>query len=211
METEKFKLKDVGYGLVIPLLVGLLILFFAVILRPYLVNNLPMDNPLPHILTFGFAQMILFGVPIVLGLVWNKWAGGAAGFLMGTVYYLSMAGYSSFAYLGYGQTWNFFADASLLCYIVDGILIGYIAGALNNGSYNFKRMLGAGITASLAVAMIQFMVNYYFALQPNRDMTTGDPAYAFFLVIVPNIALGVITPIVSKVMTWYGLQPLRHQ
>ncbi len=210
METEKFKLKDLGYGLVVPVLVGLLILFFAVVLRPYLVGALPMDNPLPHILSFGFAQMILFGVPIVLGLVWNRWAGGAAGFLMGTAYYLSMAGYSSFTYLSYGQTWNFFADASLICYIIDGILIGYIAGALNNGSFSFKRMLLAGLTASIVVALIQFMVNYYFALEPNRQMTLGDPGYAFFLVIVPNIALGVITPVVAKVMTWYGAYPMRH-
>jgi hypothetical protein len=210
LETEKFKLKDLLNGLVIPIVVGLLILFFAVILRPFLVNNLPMDNPLPHILTFGFAQMILFGVPLILGLIWNKWAGGAAGFLMGAIYYLSMAGYSSFTYLSYGMTWNFFADASLITYIVVGILIGYMAGALNNGSYSFKRMLGAGIVATISTALIQFMVNYYFALQPNRDMTLGDPAYALFLVLVPNIALGVITPILAKVMTWYGLSPTRH-
>jgi hypothetical protein len=210
MEVEKFKLKDLGYGLVVPLIVGLLIVFFAVVLRPYLVNNLSADNPLPHILTFGFAQMILFGVPLILGLIWNKWAGGAAGFLMGTIYYLSMAGYSSFTYLSYGQTWNFFADASLLTYIVDGILIGYIAGALNNGSFSFKRMLGAGLVATIAVTFIQYMVNYYFALEPNRTMTLLDPAYAFFLVIVPNIALGIITPIIAKVMPWYGLAPTRH-
>jgi len=27
---------------------------------------------------------------------------------------------------------------------------------------------------------------------------------------VPLIALGVIVPILGKVMTWYGIQPQRH-
>ncbi len=29
------------------------------------------------------------------------------------------------------------------------VIIGYMAGALNNGSTNFKRMLGAGLTAAI--------------------------------------------------------------
>ena len=34
--------------------------------------------------------------------------------------------------------------------------------------------------------------------------------YGFVLAFVPSIALGVIVPIIAKVMTWYGLQPMRH-
>jgi hypothetical protein len=34
--------------------------------------------------------------------------------------------------------------------------------------------------------------------------------YGFVLEFVPSIALGVIVPIIAKVMTWYGLQPMRH-
>lgn len=207
MEAEKFKLKDLLYGLVIPVIVGLLIIAFPTIIRPGAIGIFGDQSPIPHILSFGFAQMLIFGIPLILGLIWNKWAGGAAGFLLGTVYYLSMAGYSTLTYLQYGMTINFFADPSLLTYIVVGVLIGYIAGALNNGSFNFKRMLGAGLVAAIATGLIQFMVNYYFAVDVNRQMTLGDPGYAFFLVIVPQIAVGVLMPIIAKVMTWYGLTP----
>ena len=37
-----------------------------------------------------------------------------------------------------------------------------------------------------------------------------DPPHAILINFVPNIALGVIVPIIGKVMTWYGLQPTRH-
>jgi hypothetical protein len=143
--------------------------------------------------------MILFGIPMFLGLVWNKWAGGAAGFLMGTIYYLSMAGYSTVSYLSYGQTWNFYADAGLLAVIPNGILIGYIAGALNNKSFRFKRMLGAGLTASITTGLIQFFVNYQFALEPNRAMTLGNVPYAFFLAMLPQTILGILVPIVARI------------
>ena len=36
-------------------------------------------------------------------------------------------------------------------------------------------------------------------------------AYGFILSFVPSIALGVIVPILGKVMTWYGIQPMKHQ
>jgi hypothetical protein len=124
---------------------------------------------------------------------------GAAGFLMRTVYYLAMAGYSSFTYLSYGQTWNFYADAGLITYIVVGILIGYIAGALNNKAYRIKRMLGAALTASITTGLIQFLVNYQFALEPSRNMTLADPAYAFFPTMLPQIVLGILVPIVARI------------
>jgi len=38
----------------------------------------------------------------------------------------------------------------------------------------------------------------------------ADPVNAFVIAFVPSIALGVIVPILAKVMTWYGLQPQRH-
>jgi hypothetical protein len=179
-------------------------------------------SALPAILTFGFAQMIMWGVPLILGLLWNKWAGGAAGFLMGGLYYVASAGYYSFTYASYGTQYigtqyNFFRDPSMIGYLINGILIGYIAGALVLGSTNFKRMLGAGLTASLTAGFLQYLLNYVFANTPSRNMTTGNPPtigaglYSFTLLIAPQIALGILGPIVAKVMTWYGLQPLRHQ
>ena len=202
-EPGKLTLKNIFWAFVVPIIIGLAIIAFATVIRSALLSTFPIEtgSPIPHILTFGFAQMIIFGIPLFLGLNWNKWAGGAAGFLMGTVYYLAMAGYSSFTYLSYGQTWNFYADAGLITYIVVGILIGYIAGALNNKSYRFKRMLGAGLTASITTGLIQFLVNYQFALEPGRNMTLADPAYAFFLTMLPQIILGILVPIVARIST----------
>jgi hypothetical protein len=37
-----------------------------------------------------------------------------------------------------------------------------------------------------------------------------DPVLAVTTNFVPSIALGVIVPILAKVMTWYGLQPMKH-
>lgn len=200
-ETEKFTLKSLFWRFILPVIIGLLIVAFATIIRSSLLIAFPLESgsPIPHILTFGFAQMLMFGIPMFLGLNWNKYAGGAAGFLLGTLYYIAMAGYSSFEYLSYGQTWNFFADPSLITYIVVGILIGYIAGALNNKSYRFKSMLIAGLTAAITTGLIQYFVNYEFALEPNRAMTLGDPAYAFFLVMLPQVILGILVPIVAKI------------
>ena len=199
METGKLTLRNILWGLIIPLVVGLVIVAFATVIRTWLVSNLPMDSPIPHILTFGFAQMILFGVPLMLGLLWNKWAGGAAGFLMGAIYYLAMAGYSSFTYLQYDQTWNFFADAGLIVYIVVGVLMGYIGGALNNKSTSFKRMLGASLTAAISTGLLQFLVNIQFALEPNRNMALADPLYAFFLTMLPQVILGILVPIIARI------------
>ena len=201
METKKFNLKNLLWGLIIPIIVGLLIIAFATVIRSALLSAFPIEegSPIPHILTFGFAQMIIFGIPMLLGLVWNKWAGGVAGFITGTLYYLAMAGYSSFMYLSYGQNWNFYGDASLLSYIVVGILMGYIAGALSNKSYSFKRMLGAGLTAAITTGLIQFFVNTQLALEPSRAMALGDVPYSFFLTMLPQVILGILVPIVAKI------------
>jgi hypothetical protein len=163
--------------------------------------------------------MIVLGVPLVLGLVWNKWAGGAAGFITGGMYYLASAG----LYTGYYETssghYNFFGDLSMLGYLVCAIIIGYMAGALNNGSTGFKRMLGAGLTAAVITATLQAYFNYSLSLSPAMKMNHDNWAittfgitglYGFTLAFVPNIALGIIVPIIAKVMTWYGLQPMRH-
>jgi hypothetical protein len=42
------------------------------------------------------------------------------------------------------------------------------------------------------------------------DSWAQDPVLAVVTNFVPSIALGVIVPILGKVMTWYGIQPQRH-
>jgi hypothetical protein len=238
-EPEKFKLSDIGYGLVVPLLIGILIIAFPAVIRPALDAAFPpgdMFTPpsdyafITVILTHGFSQMIVLGVPLILGLLWNKWAGGAAGFLTGTLYYVAWSGWNTqysiqFAIQAYNAAVqsglgaaeqlsyyvnslppNLWADPSFIGnWIVGGILIGYIAGALNNKSFSFKRMLGAGLTAAIAVGIMQYTLNMTVAA--GAWMAQADPGFTLFTVMLPSILLGVIAPILAKVMTWYGLMP----
>jgi hypothetical protein len=215
LEPEKFKIKDLFDGIVIPMILVLLIFILAVYVSPTgehaVLGVEGIGGTLAIIVTQGFAQMIVLGIPLVLGLLWNKWAGGAAGFLMGGLYYVASAG----LYTGYYQgAYIFYGDISMLFYMVNAIIIGYMAGSLNNKSTNFKRMLGAGLTAAVIVAVIQAYLNYTVSLEPARMMAQGawasDPASAILINFVPNIALGIIVPIIGKVMTWYGLQPGRQ-
>jgi hypothetical protein len=230
LEPEKFKLSDILYGIGIPLILVLLIAVLAIYVNPggqYHVFGLEGAlGTVGVILTQGFAQMIILGVPLILGLLWNKWAGGAAGFITGGMYYVASAGLYTGYYESLGtDTYHiFFGDLSMLFYLVNAVIIGYMAGALNNNSTNFKRMLGAGLTSAIITAVIQVFMNYNFALDfagasesvmqySPRAMAHGlwnDPVYGFIIAFVPSIALGIIVPIIAKVMTWYGIQPMRH-
>ena len=216
METEKFKLKDIGWGLIVPILVGLLVIFFPAVLRPTFDAWFPVATSpyafLTVIFTHGFAQIIVFAIPVLLGLIWNKWAGGSAGFLTGTLYYLAYAGYFSVGITSdFGAPYypgGLYRDPSFIGnYIVGGMLVGYIAGSLNNGSFNFKRMIGSGLTAALVVGVMQFLFNISISFAP----TMSRSVLGFAETILPMLIVGIVVPIVGKVMTWYGMYPQRHQ
>ncbi len=213
MEVQKFKLSDIFGAIVIPLILALLIYVLAVYVNVGGEHHvLGATNTIAVILVNGFAQMIILGIPLVLGLLWNKWAGGAAGFIMGGMYYLAQAGEFNGVYASAGvTTYNFFGDVSMLFWIVYGVIIGYMAGALNGGSTNFKRMIGSGLTASLIVAFLTAYLNYTISLSPARQMAQDswaqDPFLAVITNFLPPILLGVIVPILGKVMTWYGIAP----
>jgi len=224
LETPKFKLSDIFYAVIIPLILVLLIYVIAVYVNPggtHVVFGLTGSwAVIGVIFSTGLAQMIILGIPLVLGLLWNKWAGGAAGFIMGGMYYVASAG----LYTGYYETssghYNFFGDLSMLGYLVCAIVIGYMAGALNNGSSSFKRMLGAGLTAAVITAVLQAYFNYSLSLSPAMSMNHSAWVstqwlgiagfYEGFIAFFPGIILGIIVPIIAKVMTWYGLQPMKH-
>jgi len=216
LEENKFKLSDIFAGILIPLILALLIYVLAVYVNVGGQHHvLGATNTIAVILVNGFAEMIILGIPLVLGLLWNKWAGGAAGFIMGGLYYVAQAGQYNGIYASAGvTTYNFFGDISMLYWIVYGVMIGYMAGALTNGSTNFKRMIGAGLTASVIVAILKAYLNYTISLDPARQMAQDswkvDPVLAVVTNFVPGIALGVIVPILGKVMTWYGILPMKH-
>jgi len=214
LEENKFKLSHIFAGIVIPIILLVLIFVLAVYVNPGgAFAVLGADNVIAVILTSGFAEMIILGVPLVLGLLWNKWAGGAAGFIMGGMYYLASAGHYN-GLFGTMAGYNYYGDISMLFWIVYGVIIGYMAGALCNGSTNFKRMLGAGLTASIIISVIKAYLNVTVSLEIGRNMAIDqwvqDPLMAVITGFVPLIALGVIVPILAKVMTWYGLQPQKH-
>ena len=213
MAENKFKLSTIFDGIIIPLILVLLIFVLAVYVNPGGSHTLLGADVIAVILTSGFAEMIILGIPLVLGLLWNKWAGGAAGFIMGGMYYVASAGHYN-GLFGTMMGLNYYGDISMLFWIVYGVVIGYMAGALSNGSTNFKQMLFAGLTASIIISVIKAYLNVTVSLEIGRQMAIDswaqDPVLAVVTNFVPLIALGVIVPILAKVMTWYGLQPQKH-
>jgi hypothetical protein len=215
LAENKIKPSTIFDGIVIPLILVLLIYVLAVYVNVGGQYHVLGQDVIGVILTNGFAQMIVMGVPLILGLLWNKWAGGAAGFVMGGMYYVASAGHYNGLFAASGVTsYNYFGDISMLFYLVNAVIIGYMAGAINNGSTNFKRMLLAGLTAAIITAVIQAYLNATVALEFGRQMALDqwatDPLMAIVTGFVPSIALGVIVPILAKVMTWYGIQPQKH-
>jgi hypothetical protein len=209
-EPGKLTLSGILWGFVIPLIIGIVIVAFPAILRPALDSWFPVGDIMtgegasPYafltvIFTHGFALMVVLGVPLFLGLNWSKWAGGAAGFVTGTLYYISFAGYNiQYSIINFGASQNLYADPSFIGdYIVGGILIGYIAGALNNKSFAFKRKLGAALTAALTVGIFSFILNY--TVSYGAWMTQADPGFALFTALLPMIILGIIIPIISRI------------
>jgi hypothetical protein len=209
-EPGKLTLSGILWGFVIPLIIGIVIVAFPAILRPALDSWFPVGDIMtgegasPYafltvIFTHGFALMVVLGVPLFLGLNWSKWAGGAAGFVTGTLYYIAYAGYNiQYSIINFGASQNLYADPSFIGdYIVGGILIGYIAGALNNKSFAFKRKLGAALTAALTVGIFSFILNY--TVSYGKWMTQADPGFALFTALLPMIILGIIIPIISRI------------
>ena len=209
-EPEKITLNGILWGLIIPLIIGIVIVAFPAVLRPALDSWFPAGDPntgagassyafLTVIFTHGISLMIVLGVPLFIGLNWSKWAGGAAGFIMGTLYYLAFAGYNiSYSTITYGASLNLYADPSFIGnYIVCAILIGYIAGALNNKSFHFKRKLAAAMTAAIAVGVFQFVLNYTVSFA--AWMTRNDVGMSLFTTMLPLILLGILVPIISRI------------
>src|SRR4030065_936501 len=179
--TARWKelLKDILYGAIVPLIVGLIIIAFP--LSQPLLRHI---NPaLIGILVFGIEEQILtVAVPMLFGLLWNRWAGGASGFLLGSIYALWYAIYGI-------RTPGWTSDISLLGYCVSGMLIGYIAGALNKRSCTSSRMLFSGLVAGIAGALFLWIP---LQLSSFHTVTGG---FGFFITIVPRITFGIIIPI----------------
>lgn len=188
---RELKLRDILYGVVVPFIVGLIIIAFP-LSRPLLRQ---LNPGLINILVFGIAEVILTAaVPMLLGLVWNQWAGGASGFLLGSIYALWYAIYGI-------STPGWTSDISLLGYCVSAMLIGYMAGALNKRDSAFSRMLFSGLVAGIAGSLF-----LWIPLQLSAFHAVYG-AFGFFVTIAPRIAAGVLMPILAKLFYWFGMTP----
>jgi hypothetical protein len=186
LNWKSWNRNDVVYGVVLPVLVVLLIVLIS---------------KLPSLFGGGFGIVtgvimeleeltILVGVPLVLGLVWNRWAGGASGFLMGTFYALYWAN-SFHGIHGSGTV--------LIAYILSAMLIGYMAGALNKRSENFIRILISAIVAATIGGIMLFGI---FQLSTANVVTGID---GFLLTVLTRTACSAVVAIIAKVFMWYGM------
>ena len=179
---------DIIYGIVVPIIVVLVIVALSRV---------------SSVLGFGSSGGAVFGilmeieeltvivaVPLMLGLVWNQWAGGASGFLMGSIYALYWAN-SFHGIQGSGTV--------LIAYILSAMLIGYMAGALNKRSEDFRRMVISGVIATTIGGLMMFGI---FQLSTANVVTGLD---GFLLSVLPRIACGAIIPVIAKVFFWYGM------
>ena len=181
---------DVLYGIITPVVVILLIVLVSQL------DNLIGGEGFGIItgITMQLEELLLITViPLLLGLVWNQWAGGASGFIMGSIYALYWADSYRFPGAGFG------ANTVLLGYVLSPILIGYMAGSMNKKSENFRRMLISGITATTIGGIILFGI---FNLSPINVVTGID---GFLLTVITRTACGAIIPIFAKLVFWYGL------
>jgi hypothetical protein len=190
-DWKQWNRSDIIYGVVAPILVILLIVAISQLSRLFedgygIIMGITMELQ---------ELLIIVAVPLTLGLVWNRWAGGASGFLLGSIYALYWADSYHSPIAGNLQG----SGTILLGYILSAMLIGYMAGALNKRSENFRRMLIAAITAATIGGIMLFLI---LQLSP-ANLVTGTTG--FLLTVVTRIATGLIIPVIAKVFMWYGV------
>jgi uncharacterized membrane protein YeaQ/YmgE (transglycosylase-associated protein family) len=204
---------EISLGVVIPIIIGLLILAFPTVIYDLLGGikiNFPeyiwggVEVPLQYILTFGTAAGILTcAIPIMLGLTWNRWAGGTSGFLCSLLYTLSMAVYYS-PYEG-----AFIPTLDWLGMIVAGMLAGYIAGSLMTrarmrGSDNFKNMLIAAIVGASVATVFTTLTYIWFAPMFLMGADYWDAVgLAWFTYIAIYGVWCILATIGAKISTWF--------
>jgi hypothetical protein len=195
-----WKLNDIIYGIILPVIVAFLIIFFPLELSK-IISEIDTSGILTIILTDGLAEAILItGIPLFAGLIWNKFAGGAAGFLLGSIYALYVNDVYAASQMFMSNM--MVGDISNLGFVVSAMLIGYMAGALNRQSFSFKRMLVASLIAGVIASLFQFWTAY---ISPIAMIT--DIPYSYSLVLLPKLIYAVLIPIFVTVFGWFGISP----
>jgi len=193
LSWKEWKLNDIIWGIGVPLIVAFLIIAFPTLIGPAL-RQVDTSGSLESILVMGFPEMVLVvALPMLIGLVWNQWAGGASGFLLGSLLAIS----NQTMYYLQGTQYTF-----LLGYVVSGMLIGYIAGALNKGSYSLKRMIVCGLVSGIIAGLFLFFTfkvpfDIINGIAQPIDMA-GDIPFVLFTTLLPRIIFGIIVPLIAK-------------
>lgn len=198
---------DLIYGLIIPLLVAVLILLWPFIMKA-LVG--PHTTVIGGILTVGVFQIIcVTAIPVFAGLTWNRWAGGASGFLMGFIYFISVMVY-------YGKS-GAAIDVSWQAYLVAAMVGGFMAGSLIRDSFNFGRMLLVGIVVAIfqgSLLVWTFDLVYHafagFPGGPLFDLAGLQVPFWFYVSFtnfVPTLIGGIFAALFAKIFAWFALAP----
>ncbi len=172
-KSKKGKTAEILFAVIVPTIVALLIVGVAAVSTPQLIG---LKYPL-------LEAIVIVGVPMLIGMIWNQWAGGASGFLLGSLYALY---YADQLYASQGS-----ADISLLGNLVSAMLIGYIAGAMSKRSDNYRRMLYAGVTAGIMGSLIILVVSVF---SPILGPSVGGAV----LIFLPRILAGLIVPFIAR-------------
>jgi hypothetical protein len=200
LSWKNWKLKDIVYGIVVPTIVVLII--FAISIMPTFLGRTSFGIFIG--IAYGLSEAVLIvAVPMLLGLIWNQWAGGASGFLLGSIYALWYSDKFIAASIFRSSSQQaslrvLFGDPSLLGYVLSAMLIGYVSGALNRRSENFMRMVISGILSGTIGGILMFFTCQF----SNPPLIYG--IYGFLITLLPRVACGVLIPIIAKVFTWYG-------
>ncbi len=199
---KEWNRSDIIYGIIVPLVVVLAIVGLS------LVNSSLMRSGgfsgssgiVIGIISEIEELVITVAVPLLLGLVWNRWAGGVSGFLMGSVWsiwYAVKYGLYTGSFRGGG---GINLGPTLLGWVLSAMLIGYMAGALNRHSENLRRMLIVGMVTT---AVGGFFLLGMFQLSPSNVVPFDFSGFA--LNVATRIAAGAIVAVIAKVFMWYGV------
>lgn len=202
LDWKDWNRSDIIYGVIVPLLVVFVIVGLSLV-GPFLMRssggNFESVGLFIGIISEIEELVVIVGVPLLLGLVWNRWAGGASGFLMGSLYAMWFAvKYGAFSFGSFGRGGAGFGP-TILGYVLSAMLVGYMAGALNKRSENFRRMLISSVMSTAIAGVFLFGM---FQLSPSNVITGVD---GFLLTVLTRIAAGVIIPVIAKVFMWYGI------
>ena len=191
---------DVIYGVVVPLIVVLVIVGLSLVSSSLMrAGGMRGSSGIIIGIISEIEELVItVAVPLLLGLVWNRWAGGTSGFLMGSIWSMWYAVHYGLYSASFRGTVNL--EPTLLGWLLSAMLIGYMAGALNKHSENLRRMLIVGMGTT---AVGGFFLLGMFQLSPSNVVPFDFSGFA--LNVATRIAAGAIVAVIAKVFMWYGV------